>query len=99
MESPAKSKIPVVEEHVDHLTTVIKAVAIIIFLPLPLFLVFGAKTFLWMGVIVMAVALVRFINSPVQVQRATVARPDPIAATVRMPQQPPGNNVVSGPPR
>ena len=59
VESPNTSKLPVIERKVDHLNTIVTALCVIVFLPLPLLLTFGPKAFLWMGIVVCVVAVVR----------------------------------------
>ncbi len=88
MESPNTSKLPVVEKKVDHLNTIVTAVCVIVFLPLPLLLTFGPKAFLWMGIVVSIVAVVRLINSPVQLERRPAPIADPISAAARVHQAP-----------
>ncbi len=101
MESPNTSKLPVIERKVDHLNTIVTAICVIVFLPLPLLLTFGPKAFLWMGMVVCVVAVVRLINSPVQLERRP-APVDPVTAALRE-KKAPGeigvNSPSSGSPR
>ena len=96
MESPNTSKLPVVERKVDHLNTIVTAICVIVFLPLPLLLTFGPKAFLWMGMVVCVVAVIRLINSPVQLERRPVPVVEPVSAATRV-QQSPNEITVTSP--
>ncbi len=97
MENPSKA-LPTIEKRVDHLNTIVTAVAVMVFLPLPLLLAFGAKALVPMGAVVFVVAIIRLINSPVQLQRPSVQMLDPISAAARVAQQTQNENAVTGSP-
>lgn len=96
MESPNTSKLPVIERKVDHLNTIVTALCVTVFLPIPLLLAFGPKAFLWMGVVVCIVAVVRLINSPVQLERRPAPASDPVTAAARA-KKAPGEIGVNSP--
>lgn len=77
--APNTSKLPALERKVDHLSTLVTATWVAFLLPLPLLLVFGAKALAPMGLVICLIAIVRFINSPVQLQVPTQAS-EPVTA-------------------
>lgn len=84
--SPDTSKLPVVERKTDHLNTIVTTICVVTFLPLPLLLAFGLKSFLWMGIIICVVAVIRLINSPVQLPKPAPPVTDSVSAAMRQPQ-------------
>lgn len=88
MESPKTSQLPTFERKVDHLSSIVSAVAVTAFLPIPLLLMFGAKALVPMGAVVFVVALIRLINSPIELERRPLPAGDPVAAAARVAQQP-----------
>lgn len=84
--APDKSKLPAVERKPDHLNTIVTTLCVVTFLPIPLLLAFGPKAFLWMGIVIFVVALIRLINSPVQLERPARPISDPVTAALRQRQ-------------
>lgn len=81
--APDKSKLPVIERKTDHLNTIVTTLCVVTFLPVPLLLAFGPKAFLWMGLVICVVALIRLVNSPVQLERPVRQINDPVTAALR----------------
>ncbi len=84
--SPNTSKLPVIERKPDHLNTIVTTLCVVTFLPLPLLLAFGPKSFLWMGILICIAAVIRLINSPVQLQRPAPPVNDSVSAASRQSQ-------------
>jgi hypothetical protein len=80
---PDTSKLPTIERKTDHLNTIVTTLCVVTFLPLPLLLAFGLKSFLWMGIVICVVAVIRLINSPVQLQKPAPPVSDSVSAAMR----------------